>query len=63
VESFQVQQVDTTGAGDAFVGAMLSKLVQDLSALQVGISTEFIFVIIKHLSHNFRNLGQLPLHY
>jgi sugar/nucleoside kinase (ribokinase family) len=40
VDSFKVKQVDTTGAGDAFVGAMLSKLVQDLSALQVGISTE-----------------------
>ncbi|KAJ4810428.1 pfkB-like carbohydrate kinase family protein [Rhynchospora pubera] len=34
VDSFKVVQVDTTGAGDAFVGAMLSKLVQDLSALQ-----------------------------
>ncbi|KAJ3708203.1 hypothetical protein LUZ61_011908 [Rhynchospora tenuis] len=34
VDSFKVAQVDTTGAGDAFVGAMLSKLVQDLSALQ-----------------------------
>ncbi|XP_078182338.1 fructokinase-1-like isoform X2 [Carex rostrata] len=34
VDSFKVVPVDTTGAGDAFVGAMLSKLVQDLSVFQ-----------------------------
>ncbi|XP_072999768.1 fructokinase-1-like [Typha latifolia] len=34
VESFAVKQVDTTGAGDAFVGALLRKLVEDQSALQ-----------------------------
>ncbi|XP_078182340.1 fructokinase-1-like [Carex rostrata] len=34
VDSFKVVQVDTTGAGDAFVGALVSKLVQDLSAFQ-----------------------------
>jgi fructokinase len=35
VPSFKVQQVDTTGAGDAFVGALLRKIVQDPSSLQV----------------------------
>ncbi|CAL9188401.1 fructokinase-1-like [Musa acuminata AAA Group] len=34
VESFAVNQVDTTGAGDAFVGALLGKFVEDQSALQ-----------------------------
>ncbi|CAL9053697.1 fructokinase-1 [Musa acuminata AAA Group] len=34
VESFAVKQVDTTGAGDAFVGALLGKFVEDQSALQ-----------------------------
>nr|CAD1832219.1 unnamed protein product [Ananas comosus var. bracteatus] len=34
VESFSVKQVDTTGAGDAFVGAMLRKFIEDESALQ-----------------------------
>ncbi|KAG1328293.1 Fructokinase-1 [Cocos nucifera] len=35
VGSFVVKQVDTTGAGDAFVGALLRKIVEDQSALQV----------------------------
>ncbi|KAG6506745.1 fructokinase-1-like [Zingiber officinale] len=34
VESFFVKQVDTTGAGDAFVGALLGKIIEDRSALQ-----------------------------
>ncbi|THU56414.1 hypothetical protein C4D60_Mb11t17010 [Musa balbisiana] len=34
VESYAVKQVDTTGAGDAFVGALLGKIVEDHSALQ-----------------------------
>ncbi|WOL18745.1 fructokinase-1-like [Canna indica] len=34
VESFAVKQVDTTGAGDAFVGALLRRIVDDQSALQ-----------------------------
>ncbi|CAL9117317.1 unnamed protein product [Musa textilis] len=34
VESFTVKQVDTTGAGDAFVGALLGKIIEDQSALQ-----------------------------
>ncbi|CAN6168335.1 unnamed protein product [Urochloa humidicola] len=33
VPSCKVQQVDTTGAGDAFVGALLHKLVQDPSSI------------------------------
>ncbi|XP_047059588.1 fructokinase-1 [Lolium rigidum] len=34
VPSYKVQQVDTTGAGDAFVGALLRKIVLDPSSLQ-----------------------------
>ncbi|XP_008788183.1 fructokinase-1-like [Phoenix dactylifera] len=34
VGSFVVKQVDTTGAGDAFVGALLRTIVEDGSALQ-----------------------------
>ncbi|RWW01051.1 hypothetical protein BHE74_00045656 [Ensete ventricosum] len=34
VESFAVKQIDTTGAGDAFVGALLRRIVQDQSVLQ-----------------------------
>ncbi|KAM3258671.1 hypothetical protein ACQJBY_050448 [Aegilops geniculata] len=34
VPSYKIQQVDTTGAGDAFVGALLRKIVQDPSSLQ-----------------------------
>uniref|UniRef100_R7WFU1 Carbohydrate kinase PfkB domain-containing protein n=1 Tax=Aegilops tauschii TaxID=37682 RepID=R7WFU1_AEGTA len=34
VPSYKVQQVDTTGAGDAFIGSLLRKIVQDPSALQ-----------------------------
>ncbi|WOL15586.1 fructokinase-1 [Canna indica] len=34
VGSFSIKQVDSTGAGDAFVGAMLQGIVQDRSALQ-----------------------------
>ncbi|CAN6363756.1 unnamed protein product [Urochloa humidicola] len=33
VPSYKVHQVDTTGAGDAFVGALLRKLVQDPSCI------------------------------
>ncbi|RWW00543.1 hypothetical protein GW17_00036494 [Ensete ventricosum] len=35
VASFKVEQVDTTGAGDAFVGALLRRIAEDPSALQV----------------------------
>ncbi|KAI0528976.1 hypothetical protein KFK09_001521 [Dendrobium nobile] len=34
VDAFKVSQIDTTGAGDAFVGALLTKLVDDMSVLQ-----------------------------
>ncbi|KAG4973910.1 hypothetical protein AAZX31_11G124500 [Glycine max] len=34
VEAFHVSTVDTTGAGDSFVGALLSKIVDDQSVLE-----------------------------
>ncbi|KAL5990926.1 carbohydrate kinase PfkB [Asimina triloba] len=34
VDAFSVKTVDTTGAGDAFIGAVLSKLVNDLSVIE-----------------------------
>jgi len=48
VPSFKVQQVDTTGAGDAFVGALLRKIVQDPSSLQV--SWEKFFLLIQKIA-------------
>ncbi|XP_022139278.1 probable fructokinase-4 [Momordica charantia] len=33
VDAFQVKAVDTTGAGDSFVGALLCKIVDDQSIL------------------------------
>ena len=48
VPSFKVQQVDTTGAGDAFVGALLRKIVQDPSSLQV--SWENFFLLIQKIA-------------
>ncbi|KAK8947999.1 Fructokinase-2 [Platanthera guangdongensis] len=38
VDAYTVKQIDTTGAGDAFVGALLCKLVDDMSVLQVSCS-------------------------
>lgn len=35
VEAFHVQTIDTTGAGDSFVGALLCKIVDDQSVLEV----------------------------
>lgn len=35
VEAFHVKSVDTTGAGDSFVGALLAKIVDDQSILEV----------------------------
>ena len=35
VKGLKVQPVDTTGAGDAFVAGVLSKLAADVSLLQV----------------------------
>lgn len=37
VEAFHVKTVDTTGAGDSFVGALLAKIVDDQSILEVSI--------------------------
>ncbi|KAF5742740.1 fructokinase [Tripterygium wilfordii] len=34
VDAFNVKAVDTTGAGDAFVGALLSKIVDDQSVIE-----------------------------
>ncbi|EXB88920.1 hypothetical protein L484_003616 [Morus notabilis] len=34
VEAFHVNTVDTTGAGDAFIGALLSKIVDDQSIIE-----------------------------
>ncbi|KDO46268.1 hypothetical protein CISIN_1g029908mg [Citrus sinensis] len=34
VDAFRVKTVDTTGAGDAFVGALLCKIVDDQSAIE-----------------------------
>ncbi|URD83354.1 ribokinase [Musa troglodytarum] len=42
VESFAVKQIDTTGAGDAFVGALLRRVVQDQSVLQVRNTRNFV---------------------
>lgn len=35
MDPFKVKAVDTTGAGDAFVGALLTKIVNDHSIIQV----------------------------
>lgn len=35
VGSFAIEQVDSTGAGDAFVGGLLRGIEEDRSALQV----------------------------
>jgi fructose-1-phosphate kinase PfkB-like protein len=37
VDAFHVNAVDTTGAGDSFVGALLGKIVDDQSILEVSI--------------------------
>lgn len=35
MDAFHVNTVDTTGAGDSFVGALLCKIVDDQSILEV----------------------------
>lgn len=35
VEAFDVKAVDTTGAGDSFIGAFLSQIVDDQTVLEV----------------------------
>lgn len=51
VDPFKVKAVDTTGAGDSFVGALLCKIVDDQSVLQVlsysSIEPIFIKMVIK----------------
>lgn len=42
VEAFHVNAVDTTGAGDSFVGALLCKIVDDHSLIEV--MRTFIFM-------------------
>ena len=37
VKGFHVKTVDTTGAGDSFVGALLCKIVDDHSVLEVSL--------------------------
>lgn len=39
VEALSVKAVDTTGAGDAFVGALLCKIVNDQSVMEVSLNT------------------------
>lgn len=39
VDAFHVNAVDTTGAGDSFVGALLCKIVDDQSILEVSASS------------------------
>ena len=38
MEAFKVKTVDTTGAGDSFVGALLHKLIDDHTIIQVNTS-------------------------
>lgn len=35
MDAFKVKAVDTTGAGDSFVGALLGKMVDDHSIIEV----------------------------
>lgn len=35
MEGFKVETIDTTGAGDSFVGALLGKIVDDHSIIEV----------------------------
>lgn len=44
VDPFKVKAVDTTGAGDSFVGALLCKIVDDQSVLQV---LNFLLCLLK----------------
>lgn len=39
MDAYHVKTVDTTGAGDAFIGALLCKIVDDQSVLEVSIIT------------------------
>nr|KJB71774.1 hypothetical protein B456_011G141600 [Gossypium raimondii] len=43
VDAFHVNTVDTTGAGDSFVGALLCKIVEDPTILEV---THFVYYLL-----------------
>ncbi|CAK9143380.1 unnamed protein product [Ilex paraguariensis] len=43
VEAFHVKTVDTTGAGDSFVGALLCKIVDDQAILEASIKTVILY--------------------
>ena len=45
VDGFHVKAVDTTGAGDAFVGALLCKIVDDWSVLEVMLTFSFVCAV------------------
>ncbi|MGQ0452399.1 PfkB family carbohydrate kinase [Bacillus sp. SS-TM] len=46
VSSISIQQVDTTGAGDAFVGAMLYQIAQSEHTLSYIVTTENTFLLM-----------------
>lgn len=61
VGAFHVKTVDTTGAGDAFVGALLTKIVDDQSVLEVSLHLDMIFLssilfMMVHLDLYFKTL-------
>ena len=49
VEGFHVKTVDTTGAGDSFVGALLCKIVDDQSVLEVSRYHHLVIIIFTRL--------------
>ena len=50
---FQWKAVDTTGAGDSFVGALLTKIVDDQSVLQVTKISHFIQLTFTYICCQF----------
>lgn len=49
VPAFHVNTVDTTGAGDSFIGALLCKMVKDQSIIEVTTTTTKIIINISSL--------------
>lgn len=47
VEAFNVKTVDTTGAGDSFIGALLCKIVDDRSIIEVRLLMNVFFLFKK----------------